>query len=183
MAVLSTGPIENNIVVGSGERPIQRITVKLDNWSLTSFSTVLVQGYYLNGVRTLYVEELFNVLPNQVITNDYYADLDAFEFIFITGDDTEDEVQISVWGKNQNGQLVTAHRLVSEELLGANPGLVGVTGATGATGTAGVAGTTGPTGATGVTGLTGVTGPPGGTTGSTGETGVTGATGVLEIRE
>ncbi|OMF60435.1 hypothetical protein MKY66_02475 [Paenibacillus sp. FSL R5-0766] len=124
MAVISTGPIENNIVAGNGH-PTQRITVRLDNRNTISIYTVLVQGYYLVGVRTLYVEELFNVLPNQVITKDYYAGLDAFEFIFITGDDTEDEVQISVWRKNENGQLVTAHRLVSEELLGADPGLVG----------------------------------------------------------
>jgi hypothetical protein len=182
MAVLSTGPIENNVVDGSG-RPTQRITVRLDNRNPISIYTVLIQGYYLAGTRTLYVEELFNVLPNQVITRDFYADLDGFEFVFSTGDAAVEEVQISVWGKNQSGELVTAHRLVSQELLGAEIALSGVTGATGATGSTGETGVTGATGETGVTGVTGATGVTGeaGATGVTGATGLTGATGTTGV--
>ncbi|MDT9720872.1 YVTN family beta-propeller repeat-containing protein, partial [Paenibacillus sp. ClWae2A] len=177
MAILSTGPIENNISGITGIRPTQSVTVKIDNRNATDMFTVLLMGYYLNGVRTLYVEELLNVLPNQVITKDYYGNFDAFEFVFSTTDTAAPEAQISVWGKDAEGVLVAAHRLVSQELLGETPSTTGVTGATGATGVTGVTGVTGTTGVTGATGVTGVTGVTG-TTGVTGATGVTGVTGV-----
>ncbi|WP_218925487.1 hypothetical protein [Bacillus sp. es.036] len=76
--------------------------------------------------------------------------------------------------------MVSAHRLVSSELLGAQiEGVTGATGATGATGETGATGATGATGETGATGATGATGEIGatGATGATGETGATGATG------
>ncbi|MGE6578486.1 YVTN family beta-propeller repeat-containing protein, partial [Paenibacillus xylanexedens] len=192
MANLSTGPIENNISGVTGTRPTQFITVKIDNRNLTDVFNVLLLGYFLDGVRTLYVEELFNVLPNQVVTKDFVANFDAFEFIFSTADTAAPEAQISVWGKDAEDELVTAHRLVSQELLGESLGITGVTGATGntgatgasgATGATGVTGSTGGTGATGLTGATGITGATGatgvtGSTGGTGATGLTGATGI-----
>ncbi|WP_405130589.1 exosporium glycoprotein BclB-related protein [Paenibacillus sp. FSL H8-0317] len=182
MSFLSTGPIENNAV--SGVRPTQTVTVRVDNRSNVTASTVQIQGYYMeSGIRVLYVSESFDIAPNQVITNNYYANFDAFEFTFSTPAVVNDPVQVSVWGKSSTGALVTAHRLVSSELLGEIPsitGVTGATGATGATGTAGAAGTTGATGATGTAGTTGVTGATGtaGTTGVTGATGTAGTTGV-----
>ncbi|WP_404332370.1 hypothetical protein [Mesobacillus maritimus] len=116
MSIYSTGPIENNPV--NGVRPTQQVTVKIENKNSEDFSTVSIQGYALNGTRTLYVSELLSVAPNEVITKNYFADLNAFGFEFITGGDAEDDTDISVWGKNAAGQLVTAHRLVSSELLG-----------------------------------------------------------------
>ncbi|MEK3738306.1 exosporium glycoprotein BclB-related protein [Paenibacillus sp. FSL H7-0941] len=191
MSQLSTGPIENNLV--GGVRPTQLITLKIVNQSDDTPSTVQVEGYYMNGTRTLYVSELVNVAPNQVITNDYYANFDSFEFLFTTPTMIDDPIQISVWGKSSTGQLVTAHRLVYSELYGENIGITGATGATGsvgatgatgagvtgATGSVGATGATGSAGATGATGSTGVTGATGstGVTGATGSTGVTGATG------
>ncbi|HBS45022.1 MAG TPA: YVTN family beta-propeller repeat-containing protein, partial [Paenibacillus sp.] len=159
-----------------GIRPTQHVTIKIDNRSDVISSTVLVLGYYMDGTRTLYVSELVNVMPEQAITKDYYADFDAFEFIFTTLSLVDDPIQVSVWGKNNVGQIVTAHRLVHSELLGAT---VGVTGATGATGADGATGATGATGADGVTGATGATGADGvtGATGADGADGVTGATG------
>ncbi|MEK3878993.1 hypothetical protein [Paenibacillus sp. FSL M7-0420] len=185
MAFLSTGPIENNPV--NGVRPTQQVTVKIDNRSVDSASSVSIQGYYLNaGTRVLYVSEVVQIATNQVITKNYYADFNGFEFIFVTPaymTELSDFVQISVWGKSSTGQLVTAHRLVSEELLGEhNGGGKGPTGVTGPTGPGG--GATGPTGVTGptgpgegATGPTGVTGPTGPGEGATGPTGVTGPTG------
>ncbi|MCF7756850.1 YVTN family beta-propeller repeat-containing protein, partial [Paenibacillus xylanexedens] len=167
MSFLSTGPIENNAV--SGVRPTQTVTVRIDNRSDVSTLTVQIQGYYMeSGIRILYVSESFDIVPNQVITNNYYANFDAFEFTFSTPAVVNDPVQVSVWGKSSTGALVTAHRLVSSELLGEIPSITGVTGATGATGATGTAGTTGVTGATGASGTTGVTGA----TGTAGTTGV-----------
>ncbi|MEK5281820.1 MULTISPECIES: exosporium glycoprotein BclB-related protein [Paenibacillus] len=189
MSQLSTGPIENNLV--GGVRPTQLITLKIVNQSDDTPSTVQVEGYYMNGTRTLYVSELVNVAPNQVITNDYYANFDSFEFLFTTPTMIDDPIQISVWGKSSTGQLVTAHRLVYSELYGENIGITGATGATGSVGAtgatgAGVTGATGSVGATGATGSAGATGATGagvtgatgaGVTGATGSTGATGATG------
>ncbi|MGW7158093.1 collagen-like triple helix repeat-containing protein, partial [Paenibacillus taichungensis] len=181
MSFLSTGPLENNSV--SGVRPTQSVTVRMDNRSDVTASTIQIQGYYMSGgLRILYVSESFDIAPNQVITNSYYANFDAFEFTFTTTAMVDDPVQVSVWGKSSTGSLVTAHRLVSSELLGEIPsstGATGTTGATGATGTPGATGITGATGIPGVTGATGATGTPGATgiTGATGIPGVTGATG------
>ena len=115
MSIFSTGPIENNPV--SGVRPTQQVTIKIDNKSSVDSSTVSIQGFALNGTRTLYVSELVSLAPNQVVTKNYFANLNAFEFVFVTGGAAEDDTDISVWGKNSAGQLVTAHRLVSSELL------------------------------------------------------------------
>ncbi|WP_275445962.1 exosporium glycoprotein BclB-related protein [Paenibacillus sp. ACRSA] len=187
MSFLSTGPIENNSV--NGVRPTQSVTIRIDNRSDTVTSTIQLQGYYMtDGSRILYVSESFDIAPNQVITNNYFANFDAFEFTFTTTAVVNDPVQVSVWGKSSTGSLVAAHRLVSSELIGVIPsitGATGSTGSTGATGTPGTAGTTGVTGATGTpgtTGVTGATGTPGtagvtGATGTPGTAGVTGATG------
>jgi hypothetical protein len=114
MAVLSSGPIENNAI--SGTRPTQQITVIMDNRDTVNSATLLIQGYILTGTRSLYVLESLVVLPNQVITNNYFANFDRFEFVFTTGGTAADQTGISVWGKNESGQLVTAHRLVLSEL-------------------------------------------------------------------
>ncbi|MGG4130144.1 exosporium glycoprotein BclB-related protein [Paenibacillus illinoisensis] len=178
MSFLSTGPIENNAV--NGVRPTQTVTIRIDNRSDVTASSVQIQGYYMNGgLRVLYVSESLNIAPNQVVTNNYFANFDAFEFTFTTTTTVNDPVQVSVWGKSSTGSLVTAHRLVSSELLGDIPGTTGVTGATGSPGSTGVTGATGSPGSTGVTGATGSPGSTGetGATGASGSTGVTGATG------
>lgn len=115
MAILATGPIENSPV--SGIRPTQLLTVKFINRDVVSNGTVLIQGYVLDGTRTLYVSEAFLIVANGVVTRNYFANLDAFEFIFTTGGAAEAQTEISVWGKQASGQLVDAHRIVVEELL------------------------------------------------------------------
>ncbi|KQY87264.1 spore surface glycoprotein BclB [Paenibacillus sp. Root52] len=178
MSFLSTGPIENNSV--NGVRPTQSVTIRIDNRSDTVTSTIQLQGYYMtDGSRILYVSESFDIAPNQVITNNYFANFDAFEFTFSTTAVVNDPVQVSVWGKSSTGSLVAAHRLVSSELIGEIPSITGATGSTGATGATGTPGTAGSTGATGTPGAAGSTGSTGatGATGTAGTTGVTGATG------
>jgi hypothetical protein len=53
--------IENHPV--GGVRPTQQVTVKLVNRDSVNSSTVLVQGYFLNGTRTLYVLEVVSLTP------------------------------------------------------------------------------------------------------------------------
>lgn len=125
MAVWNTGPIENNAVNGS--RPTVSTTVKLTNQSTTQAVVVLTQGYNLTGTRELYIISQDEILPNTVMSKDYYSNLDSFEFVFnVTGGAVED-TEISVWGKGSSGQLTTPHRLVSAELVGSY-GAAGVTG-------------------------------------------------------
>lgn len=121
MAILSTGPIENNAV--SGVRPTQRVTIKMVVRNTAGSSAVSIQGYVLDSARTLYVSEVIEVAPNQVVTRDYYADLNGYEFVFTTGVLTEEDIGISVWGKNASGQLVNAHRVVSHENLSSEEGV------------------------------------------------------------
>lgn len=97
MSQLSTGPIENNLV--GGVRPTQLVTLKIVNQSDDTPSTVQVEGYYMNGTRTLYVSEQVNLAPNQVVNRDYYANFDSFEFLFTTPITIDDPIQISVWGR------------------------------------------------------------------------------------
>lgn len=116
MAILSTGPIENNAV--SGVRPTQTVTVRIVKNSASGSSTVSIQGYVLSNTRTLYVSEVIALAPNQVVTRDYFADLNAYEFVFLTNEaDDMDQIGISVWGKSSTGQLVNAHRVVTHEKL------------------------------------------------------------------
>ena len=78
MATLSTGPIENNPV--SGVRPTQQVTIRLANRAADSL-IVSVQGYVLSTTRTLYVSEVISIAPNEALTRNYFADLDAYEFV------------------------------------------------------------------------------------------------------
>ncbi|MBM0632750.1 collagen-like protein, partial [Paenibacillus polymyxa] len=102
--------------------------------------------------------------PNAVITRNFFANLDAFEFVFTTSGPAVNETQISVWGKDALGQLVPAHRLVSDELLGTDQGVQGpqgVQGAQGDQGPQGVQGAQGDQGPQGVQGAQGDQGPQG----------------------
>ncbi|OIJ18527.1 hypothetical protein BKP45_18965 [Anaerobacillus alkalidiazotrophicus] len=114
MATFSSGPIENNPV--DGVRPTTQVTIKIVNNSSVNSSTVSIQGFALDGSRTLYVNELFGVAPNQVVTRTFFANVNAFEFVFTTDGAAEDQTEISMWGKNPSGQLVARHRIVSDEL-------------------------------------------------------------------
>ena len=184
MPTFSTGPIENSVILATGLRPTQQVTIKINNQDINSSTSVQILGYYLNGVKLVYVHEVVVIPAGEVLTRSYYADHDSFEFEFEVFSEA-DVVQISLWGKNSAGGLVTAHRLVSAEMLGEVSGVSGPTGATGPAGPAGApgeTGSTGPTGAVGPAGPTGEVGPTGapgepGLAGPTGEAGPTGAPG------
>ncbi|MGE7614634.1 hypothetical protein [Paenibacillus sp. NPDC101420] len=113
MALFSTGPIDNSPILGV--RQTQIVTVKVVNRDSLNPYNLVIQGFLLNGSRSMYVNEMINLAPNQVLTRNYFADLDAFEFEFTTLEVVEAEVGISVWGKQASGELVEPHRLVAWE--------------------------------------------------------------------
>ena len=73
MRFLSTGTIDNSLV--GGVRQTQQVTIKIVNRDPVNFSIIALRGYILNGTETLYVNELFSVNPNQVITRNYTTTL------------------------------------------------------------------------------------------------------------
>jgi len=113
MAVFSTGPMDNGPILGI--RQTQIVTAKVVNRDSLNSYNLVIQGFYLNGSRTMYVNEMVSLAPNQVLTRDYFADLDAFEFEFATSEEVETQIGISVWGKQASGQLVDSHRVVAWE--------------------------------------------------------------------
>lgn len=113
MAVLSTGPIENLSL--NGVRPIQQVTIKMLNRDSDDSATVVIQGYHLNGSRTLYVLEAVSLMPNEVETRNYFANIDSFEFVFTISGPEEGNTSVSVWGKNGIGEI--SQRLLSDEHL------------------------------------------------------------------
>ncbi|WP_405153791.1 hypothetical protein [Paenibacillus sp. FSL K6-0108] len=115
MAILSSGPIENNLVAGT--RPVQQITVILTNRDEANSATVLIQGYSLTGVRVLFVLEEFSLAPNAVVTKNYAVNIDEYEFVFTTSGPAEGLVEISIWGQDDMGNLVNTQRIVADEQL------------------------------------------------------------------
>ncbi|SEK87212.1 hypothetical protein [Paenibacillus sp. OK003] len=116
MTVLSTGPIDNSPVLGVN--PSSFVTVRIVNRDLVNSSALQIYGYILNGERTMYVSELIEVFPNQVLTRNYSTNFVAYEFVFTITGAAVNETEVSVWGKTSSGELVDAHRLVSAEQLG-----------------------------------------------------------------
>ncbi|SDI15411.1 hypothetical protein [Desulfosporosinus hippei] len=107
----TTGLFENTPV--EGVRPTASIAMKIDNDDIVG-ATVQVLGYYLSGTtNVLYVLELLDLSPGEVITRNYYAQFDAFKFQF---EPSSQAVEISVWGKDSAGNLVAAHRVLPSEL-------------------------------------------------------------------
>jgi hypothetical protein len=114
LTILSTGPIENTAV--SGVRPTKQVTIRFVSRAAAVDAVIVsVKGYMLDTTRTLYVSELISVAPNEALTRNYFADLDAFEFLFEISEANVGDVGISVWGKQASGELVDAHRVVEHE--------------------------------------------------------------------
>ena len=80
-----------------------------------NFSSVHIQGYKLNSLRTLYVLEEISIAPNEVITRNFGADFDAYEFVFTTDGFAEISTEVSVWGRNESGAIIDVQRVVAEE--------------------------------------------------------------------
>ncbi|SHN88353.1 hypothetical protein [Desulfitobacterium chlororespirans] len=111
MAFLTTGLIDNTPVFGV--RPSSSLSVLVTS-NVDTLESVLLRGYYLSGnSKVLYVEELFTIGPAEVKLRDYYANLDGIEFQFIV---SSQGVNATLWGKDAEGNLQTAHRVVAQEL-------------------------------------------------------------------
>lgn len=115
MALLTTGVIDNTPV--SGIRPSSALSVLITN-NDDALASVLVRGFLQSGnLKIQYVEELFGIGPAEVRLKSYYGDFDGFEFQFLV---SSPGVNVTLWGKNPEGNLQTAHRAVAQELAEVN---------------------------------------------------------------
>ncbi|MCA0174518.1 hypothetical protein [Bacillus sp. RAR_GA_16] len=113
MLLLTTGPIENSLQ--NGTRTTKRVLIKIVNSSDVNTSTVEIVGTNLTANQIVYVSELITIPVNSVISKDYYADLDGFQFSFHISGLALSQTGISVWGKS-DGVIQATHRLVLSEL-------------------------------------------------------------------
>lgn len=114
MAVLTTGVIENSLVLGI--RPSSTLTVRFRNKDLMN-AVIQIRGFYLKGTAKIeYVLDSVTLAPGGVVDTNHYAQFDAFEFRFIT---SSDAVEISAWGKNASGNMTVVYRVLPVDPLGA----------------------------------------------------------------
>ena len=111
MSLLTTGLFDNTAV--SGVRPSSTLTVRISNDDTLS-DTIHIVGFFQSGAtKVQYVDELLSLAAGEVALRNYYAQFDAFEFQFTV---SSLFVNVSAWGKDANGNLTTAHRVVAEEV-------------------------------------------------------------------
>lgn len=111
MPLLTTGLFENTAV--AGVRPSSTLVVQISNDDAISAS-VQIEGFFQSGTtKIMYVQELFILAAGAVAQRTYFAQFDAFEFQFNV---SSQAVKFSAWGKDNAGNLTTAHRVVAEEV-------------------------------------------------------------------
>lgn len=109
--VLSTGPIQRN---GSNA---QTIIVDILNNDPINPAVIEIIGFFMGtaGGKTPYVHELFSLDPSTKIQKIYFVSgFEEYEFQFgITG---TNGVQISIWPRDDSGNLLPTQRVLSSEL-------------------------------------------------------------------
>lgn len=111
MLYVTTGILDNTAV--AGERPTLSVNLRITNNGLTNDSVQII-GFYIDGdTKVQYVSEIITLVPEGALNRNYYANLDAFEFQFMT---IYNSMEISVWGKNADNDLNPAHRVLPSEL-------------------------------------------------------------------
>lgn len=111
MASLTTGLIKNLQI--AGVRPSSTFSLKMINTDSFN-STVQIRGLYVEGtVKKDYVLDSQTLPPAGVLSKDYYAQFDSFEFRFVT---SSDAVKISAGGKDGAGNLNVQYNIMPVEL-------------------------------------------------------------------
>lgn len=111
MLYVTTGILDNTAV--AGVRPTSTVDLRITNDGLINDS-VQILGFYFDGdTKVQYVSEIVVLAPGSALSRSYYANFDAFEYQFMT---VNDSMQISVWGKSAENNLNPAHRVLPSEL-------------------------------------------------------------------
>lgn len=112
MPYLTTGLLDNTAVAGI--RPSSTLSVNISN-NDTSTVAIQVEGFFHSETtKVKYVEEFFTLAAGTEALKNYYVQFDAFEFqCFVSSE----AVEVSAWGKDATGNLTSAHRVVTEEVI------------------------------------------------------------------
>jgi hypothetical protein len=111
MTLRTTGLIENSPV--SGIRPNQQMSVQIMNRNASHFSSVLIQGFH-GTERKPYILKTIEIPPQQSKCLNFYAEFDMLFFEFNVLNEMEENVEITLWGKNSDGLLTMQHPVFSE---------------------------------------------------------------------
>lgn len=110
MASLTTGLIENNKV--SGVRPCKMLLVRFSNKDLVS-TKIRIDGYYwFKTNKKEYVLDYIILAPGEVADKSFYAEFDAFEFLFIS---SSDAFEVSVWGADNTGRKTMKYNVLPQQ--------------------------------------------------------------------
>ncbi|MEL1136332.1 hypothetical protein AAC978_14215 [Desulfitobacterium sp. THU1] len=110
MAFLTTGLLDNTPVFGV--RPSTSLRVLVTN-NEDTIESVEVKGFFQNGnTKIQYVEELFSIGSGEVKIRDFFGEFDGIEFQFLV---SSPGVNVTLWGKDGESNLQTAHRVVAQE--------------------------------------------------------------------
>ena len=111
MLYVTTGFLENTTV--AGVRPTSTVDLRITNDGLINDSVQIIGFYFEGTTKVQYVSEIITTEPGGALNRSYYANFDAFEFQFMT---VNNSMQISVWGKDTNNNINSAHRVLPSEL-------------------------------------------------------------------
>ncbi|MGI5880804.1 MAG: hypothetical protein ACOX6L_09450 [Syntrophomonadaceae bacterium] len=108
--IYSTGPVENAAANASVS-----VWIKVLNTNTTKPVQAEITLYSLNGARTPLADTSFTVNP---LSSEYdVLDItDIMQYEVEIRLDHNESVQVSVWGKDANANLVAAHRFTNAEL-------------------------------------------------------------------
>ncbi|TGE34878.1 hypothetical protein E4K67_28120 [Desulfosporosinus fructosivorans] len=109
MPYLTTG-LSDNALIG-GVRQSSTLSVNISNDD-TSTVAIQVEGFFQSGTtKVKYVEEFFTLTAGTVVLKNYFIPFNAFEFIFFV---SSQAVKVSVWSKDDTGNLTSIHVEVAE---------------------------------------------------------------------
>jgi len=109
MPYLTTGLVSNASVEGVRQSSTLSVNISNDD---TSTVAIQIEGFFQSGTtKVKYVEEFFTLTAGTVALKNYFVPFNAFEFQFFV---SSQDVEVSVWSKDANGNLTSAHLVVAE---------------------------------------------------------------------
>ena len=109
MPYLTTGLLDNALVEGVRQSSTLSVNISNDD---TSTVAIQVEGFFKSGTtKVKYVEEFFTLTAGTEVLKTYFVPFNFFEFAFFI---SSQAVVVSVWCKDANGNLTSAHLAVAE---------------------------------------------------------------------
>lgn len=115
--LFSSGPLEND---NNTNTKTQILAVEALNNNSDNDAKIRIKVFGLNGIKQNVADDEVNIPPETYIARGYsVGNLSAFEIQFEL-DKEINNVLLSVFGKNENGNLIPAHRVLHPEFISSN---------------------------------------------------------------